>query len=135
MDERDIYKQAKDRVEQKKGFYKHLSAFIAVGFFFLTMNLITFVNGEADAGLWFFYPMLPWGIGLLIHYFTIFGLPGSKALSEAWEEEELAKEMARLRRMRGGRLEPPAEEDEELNLKELEREKQLRTNWKDEDLV
>ncbi|MCO6475068.1 MAG: 2TM domain-containing protein [Phaeodactylibacter sp.] len=140
MDERHIYKQAKERLEKKKGFYKHLSAFIAVGFFFLAMNLITFFNGDADApNLWFFYPMLPWGIGLLIHYFTVFGLPGSQALSEKWEEEELAKEMARLRRMQQGRIEPPEEEEEGLDLDELEKEKeaqkQARPGWQDEDLV
>ena len=136
MDEQRIYKQAKQKVEKKKGFYKHLSAFIAVGFFFVAMNVATFFNGDADAPhLWFFYPMLPWSIGLLIHYFSIFGLPGSNALSEKWEEEELAKELARLRRMQQGRLGAPAEPEEGLDLKELEKEKEARTNWEEEDLV
>ena len=139
MDEQHIYKQAKVRVEKKKGFYKHLSAFIAVGFFFLAMNLITFFNGDADApGLWFFYPMLPWGIGLLIHYLSIFRLAGPNALSEKWEEEELAEEMARLRRMRQGGGEAPAlpaGKEEGLELKELEKEKELRREWGEEDLV
>ena len=136
MDEKHIYKQAKKRVEKKKGFYKHLSVFIAVGFFFLAMNLVTFFNGDADGpNLWFFYPMLPWSIGLLIHYFSVFGLPGSNALSEKWEEEELAKELARLRRNRQGRLEAPVEPEEGLDLKELEKEKEARPNWEDKDLV
>ncbi|MCB0547668.1 MAG: 2TM domain-containing protein [Phaeodactylibacter sp.] len=137
MDEKDILKQAKARVKKKKGFYGHLSSFIAVGFFFLALNLASFFNGDKE--LWFFYPMLPWSIGLLIHYFFIFGLPGSRALSEKWEEEELAKEMARLRRMRQGRLEAPAPQEEGLDLKDLEREKEMpkqtRPNWEDEDLV
>ncbi|MCB0580226.1 MAG: 2TM domain-containing protein [Phaeodactylibacter sp.] len=138
MEEQEIYKRAKERVEKKKGFYKHLSGYVAVSFFFLAMNLATSFGEGGDGSLWFFYPMMPWGIGLLIHYFTVFGLPGSKALSEKWEEEEMAKEMARLRRMRQGRLEGPAAEPEEgLDLKELEKEKEkeYRPNWEDEDLV
>lgn len=142
MDEQQIYKQAKKRVEKKKGFYKHLSAFIAVGFFFMAMNLLTFFSGDADARvLWFFYPMLPWSIGLLIHYFTIFGLPGSRALSEEWEEEEMASEMAHLRWLQQRKLNPPAEEDnpeeQGLDLKELQKEKakQARADWQNEDLV
>ncbi|MCO6487975.1 MAG: 2TM domain-containing protein [Phaeodactylibacter sp.] len=138
MDEQEIYKRAKERVEKKKGFYKHLSAYVAVSFFFLAMNLVTSFGDGGDGSLWFFYPMMPWGIGLLIHYFTVFGLPGSTALSEKWEEEEMAKEMARLRRMRQGRLEAPASKpEEELDLKELEKEKEkeYRPNWEDEDLV
>ena len=141
MDEQHIYKKAKERVEKKKGFYKHLSSYIAVGFFFMAMNVFTFFKAGHDGpGVWFFLPMLPWGIGLLIHYFSVFGLPGSSALSEKWEEEEMAKELARLRRMRQGKLEAPAQEQEEgLDLKELEREKekakQLRRDWEEEDLV
>ena len=136
MDEQQIYKRAKERVEKKKGFYKHLSAFIAVGVFFLAMNIFTILKGESDgSGVWFFFPLLPWSIGLIIHYFTVFGLPGSRALSEKWEEEELAREMARLRRRQAGRLEAPAEEAEGLDLKELEKEKQVRPGWQDEDLV
>ena len=52
----------------------------------------------------------------------------------------MAKELARLRRMRQGKLEAPAQEQEEgLDLKELEREKekakQLRRDWEEGDLV
>lgn len=133
MDDQQIFKKARQRVEKKKGFYKHLSAFIAVAFFFLAINMASFFSG--DTTLWFFFPMLPWGIGLLIHYFTTFGLPGSRALSEKWEEEELAREMERLRQ---GRLEAPGkpvEKEDGLELKELEEEKELRRSWEEEDLV
>ncbi len=66
-----IYRKARKRVKQKKGFFIHFSVYIAVGVFFLTMNLVT-----DPWDLWFFYPLLPWGVALLIHYFSIFGLPG-----------------------------------------------------------
>lgn len=135
MNEQEILNQAKKRVKAKKGFYGHLSAFIAVGAFFLAMNLLTY--DAKDPALWFFFPMLPWGIGLLIHYFTVFGLPGNRALSQKWEEEEMAREMDRLRRKHQGRIEAPKEEEESLNLDEPEsvKEKEKRSNWSEEDLV
>ncbi|MCB0553833.1 MAG: 2TM domain-containing protein [Phaeodactylibacter sp.] len=133
MNEQEILNQAKKRVKAKKGFFGHLSAFIAVGAFFLAMNLLTY--DPKDPTIWFFFPMLPWGIGLLIHYFAIFGLPGNRALSQKWEEEELAREMDRLRRKHQGRLDAPQEETEVLNLEELEKEKEKRSNWSEEDLV
>ncbi len=131
MEERDIYKTAKKIVEKKKGFYKHLSAYIAVTFFFIAMNLLTF--GE-EPQLWFFYPVLPWGIGLIIHYLSVFGFPGSKALSPEWEEEQVAREILRLRQKQGYYAEKgDAEQEDSLELKELRREKQGK--WEDEDLV
>ena len=129
--EEHIYKTAKKRVKEKKGFFTHLGAYIAVGIFFLTLNLLTF-----DGEFWFFFPLLPWGAGLLIHYFSVFGLPG---LTSNWEEKELRKEMNKLRNIvrdeyeeeRYEKLKRP-EIEEELELKEF---KKLRKEWDDSDLV
>ncbi|MCB0569002.1 MAG: 2TM domain-containing protein [Phaeodactylibacter sp.] len=137
MEEDQIYRQAKKKVKAKKGFYAHLGSYIAVGIFFLAMNLLTFKDGGHE--IWFMYPMLPWGVGLLIHYFAIFGLPGNRAMSDKWEEQEMQKELDRLRRKYQGRLEAPQEEPESLDLdtlnKEKEKIKEKRSDWRDEDLV
>jgi hypothetical protein len=126
-----IYRKARRRVKQKKGFYAHLSAFIAVGVFFLTMNLVT-----DPWDLWFFYPMMPWGMGLMIHYFGVFGLPGKeRVLTQKWEEREMEREVRRLER-----LQKPKEEDgfDTLDLPSFDqpREKVREKNrWSEEDLV
>ena len=128
--EKKIYKQAKKRVNAKKGFYAHLVTFIAVGFFFFAINILTW---QESRELWFFFPLLPWSIGLIIHYFAVFGLPGSGIGSKEWEAEELHREINRLRRRQG--LPPVVEEETEEGLELREVEKTRRTDWNEEDIV
>ncbi len=134
MGEDRILKMAQKRVSAKKRFYKHLSAYIAVAGFFLAVNVFSF---DASGDWWFYWPVLPWGIGLLIHYFSVFGLPAANnALTPEWESAELEKEVARLRGELHKRLEEEPEGlnlNEQMELKELEKEQDKR--WKDEDLV
>jgi hypothetical protein len=126
--EKDVYDLARKRVKKKKGFYGHLSAFIAVSIFFFIMNIATW--GESGEW-WFFFPVLPWSIGLIIHYFSVFGLPGTDIMTRDWEEREIERE---ARRIRGySKPMPDLEEDDDLELKELRRVKDER--WADEDLV
>ncbi len=129
-EENELIKKAKKRVEDKKGFYVHLSVYISTGLFFLTMNVLNW-----EGKFWFFYPLLPWGIGLLIHYFAVFGLPISKVLSADWEERELAKEIERLKADN-----PDLDLNElkdNLELKELRKEEAEKKskNWSDDELV
>lgn len=118
----------KKQVQKKKGFYKHLAAFIGVGFFFFAMNMVTLVDGDYE--LWFFFPILPWSVGLIIHYLTVFGFPGSGVLTPEWEEKQLEKEIRGIRRKKGMK---PTPSNDELELKELSREDQ--SNWDSEDFV
>ncbi|MEM6697576.1 MAG: 2TM domain-containing protein [Bacteroidota bacterium] len=131
MEDRQL-KLAKKRVGKKKGFYTHLSVYIAVGLFFFIMNMVTF---DQEPQYWFFYPMLPWGIAIAIHYFSIFGLPGTNILTEDWEEKELEKELSKIRRSQAAL---PPEQEEEFRLDEYEeprKEKMKRDNWQDDDFV
>ena len=89
------YKKAKRRVEEIKGFYWHFLIFIITGLFFLIMNIATNSPGETD--FWFYYPMIPWSVGLAIHYIATFGIPGVNILSADWEQRQLAKEMSKLK--------------------------------------
>ena len=126
--EEEIYRTAQKRVKKKKGFYIHFGVYLAMGCFFFVMNLVEF-----DGEIWFFMPMIPWGVSIMIHYFAVFGLPGG-AMSKEWEEAEMAKELERQRRLRGTTIVPHEEPDpdEELELKEF---KQLRREWDDKDFV
>ncbi|HKK77910.1 MAG TPA: 2TM domain-containing protein [Saprospiraceae bacterium] len=118
---------AQKRVQKKKQFYKHLAAFIGVGFFFFAINLATIADGDRE--LWFFFPMLPWSVGLIIHYLTTFGFPGTGILTPEWEEKQLEKEIRDIRKKTGY---VPRRQDE-LELKELSKEKE--DNWESEDFV
>jgi len=118
----DPYKAAKKKVKAKKGFYGHLSVYLAIN---IIMTTVVYLSGD---GLnWLMVAML-WGISLLIHFFFAIGLPGIGAFnSKEWEENEIRKEM----RKRGYVLK---DEDmkNELDLGELRR---APRDYRDEDFV
>jgi len=126
MKPEDQYRIARKRVNKKKGFYSHASVFMAVGSFFFVLNMLT-----DPYDIWFFFPLLPWSVGLIIHYLSVFGFPGG-ALSEEWEEKELEKEMRRLDHKVDHDDPPPYIPEDELELKEF---KKLRKEWDDKDFV
>lgn len=70
--------QAKERIDELRGFYSHLASYVAVNCFLLTINLM---NWEGE--LWVLYPAGGWGIGLTIHAFNVF-FSGSQ-----WEERKM----------------------------------------------
>lgn len=126
-----IYRKARKRVKQKKGFYGHLSVYIAVGVFFLTMNLVT-----NPWDLWFFYPMMPWGVGLLIHYFAIFGLPGKeRVLTHKWEEQEMEREIRRLERLHKHKKEDNFDTLDLPSFNQPQEKVPEKKRWDEEDLV
>lgn len=66
-------------VEEKKGFVIHLVVYVLVNAMLIAINLI--YNPE---DIWFFYPLLGWGIGLTAHYLR----------AVRWIESELNKKEA-----------------------------------------
>ncbi len=60
-------RRAYRRAGVKLGFYIHLAAYIAVNLLLVVVNFST--NPE---NLWFRWPLLGWGIGLLSHGFAVF---------------------------------------------------------------
>lgn len=61
-------KEAKKRIKELKGYYAHLTSYVAVNFFILVINLMLVPNFY-----FFVFPLLGWGIGLAIHTFQVFG--------------------------------------------------------------
>lgn len=118
------YQKARKKVKKKKEFYSHLSTYLVMGIFFFVLNAVT-----SFGSWWFYWPMFGWGIGLLFHYFDAFGIPGVGEISDEWEKREIEAE---LRRMRGDKHE---EEPDELELKEMQKEKVEKKRWDDSELV
>jgi hypothetical protein len=115
--------KAQKRVKAKKGFYSHLGSFIAVNAFLFALNAVTY-----SGSWWFVFPTLGWSIGLVTHYFSVFGMPW---LEHDWEDKEMEREIKRLER--GGPRSRGKDEEDTLELKRLQ--KQSRKNWEEEDLV
>ena len=91
MSEEEIYRLARKRVEEKKGFFIHLAVYIGVNI------LLVIIWAATGAGFpWFVFPLGGWGIGILFHFLGVFvfSRPGG------WERREIEKEVERLKKGR-----------------------------------
>ena len=76
------YERAVKRVKELKGFYGNLISYCIVIPFLVIINLLT-----SPGQLWFYWPMLGWGIGLLAHGMNVF------AIGRNWEEKKIQEIM------------------------------------------
>ena len=76
------YEKAVKRVKELKGFYGNLISYCIVIPFLVILNLMT-----SPRQLWFYWPMLGWGIGLLAHGMNVF------AIGRNWEEKKIQEIM------------------------------------------
>jgi hypothetical protein len=86
VDKHDAYRQAKARVEAKFGFFIHLAVYAGVNLLLIMTNLLT-----APRYLWFYWPLLGWGIGLFFHALKVFAFTGGLAIKKRMIEKEMAK--------------------------------------------
>jgi 2TM domain len=84
--EEERYYRAQKRVEEIKGFYGHLASFVLVNLFLLILNLMT-----SPGYLWFFWPLMGWGIGLFFHGLKVFNY--SPFFNKEWEERKIKEFM------------------------------------------
>ncbi len=85
--ERDeSYIRAKRRVEEVRGFYSHLIAYIVVNVFLAIINLLTIPSFP-----WFLFVTVFWGIGLVSHGASVYLKRGF--LSKEWEERKIKEYM------------------------------------------
>ena len=128
-----FYKEARRRVLRRKGFYKHLTSYLVMGAFFFLLNLFT-----SPGDWWFYFPMMGWGIGLAFHFLGVFGWGSSGPFDEAWEREQVSREMAKMtgRKPREFTAPPATPKDDKLDLPPL-KQKQPAPNskWQDSDFV
>jgi hypothetical protein len=90
MDDQESYDRARRRVGQLRGFYIHATVYVLVNALLITINLAT-----SRDQIWFYWPLLGWGIGLAAHGFSVFGLGGF--LGADWEERKI-KQIVEKRR-------------------------------------
>jgi len=81
----DKYLLARKKVESIKGFYGNLIVFIAVNAVLIFINLST-----SPDHLWFYWPLMWWGLGLVFHGLKVYEVfPCSKG----WEERKIKELM------------------------------------------
>ena len=84
LTEEQIYEQAKKRVEEKRGFYSHLIAYVIVNILLILIWAFTSDNEFP----WFIFPLVGWGIGLLFHFLGVFVFGGKAKISAIEKEAE-----------------------------------------------
>ena len=87
MNEQEMtYQKAKERVTALRGFYRHLSVYVFVnlGLFLINMTM-------SPENLWFIWPLMGWGIAIVLHALRVFG----GAFGSNWEERKIAELMKR----------------------------------------
>ncbi len=85
-DEKEMYERARKRVEEIRSFYSHLFVYLAVNAGLFLLNIIT-----SPKHLWFYWPLIGWGIGLAIHGLSVFGT--DRLLGKDWEEKKIREIM------------------------------------------
>ncbi|CAC9974813.1 histidine kinase [Flavobacterium sp. WLB] len=86
FNEDDKYFLAKKKVESIKGFYGNLVAYILVNAILIFINLYT-----SPKYLWFFWPLMWWGIGVVFHGLKVFEV--FPVLGKDWEERKIKEFM------------------------------------------
>lgn len=79
------YEKAKERVEAIKGFYGNLIAYVIV------IPLLMYINYRTTSFVWFIFPALGWGFGLLGHGLRAFGY--NPLFGRSWEERKIKEYM------------------------------------------
>lgn len=72
------YEKAARRVKELKGFYSNLISYCIVIPSLFLINMLT-----TPKELWFYWPMLGWGIGIVAHAMSVF------AIGKSWEDQKI----------------------------------------------
>lgn len=72
------YERAQKRVKEIKSFYSNLISYCIIIPFLIIINLMT-----SPDNIWFYFPMLGWGIGVVAHGMSVF------AIGKSWEEKKI----------------------------------------------
>ncbi len=86
MKDNDVYQKAKKRVQAKFGFFTHLTVYILVNSFLMTMNFV-----QSQEVIWSVWPLVGWGIGLLFHGLSVLAFPGIENIKEKMIQKEMNK--------------------------------------------
>lgn len=87
MKNEDIkYQQAKKRVEALSGFYTHLTVYVVINLFLFLLDIFT-----SPGNLWFYWPLLGWGVAVVVHALSVFG--SGRLYGTDWEERKIRKIM------------------------------------------
>lgn len=92
MNDSAAYRRAKARVAALRAFYTHTAVYLLVNALLVGIDLAT-----SPDSLWFYWPLLSWGIVFAAHALYMFGAGGW--LGREWEERKVRELMSSDDRM------------------------------------
>jgi len=92
LDQSPEYQAARCQVRRLRGFYSHLSVYLAVNAGLLVINLFS-----SPGRLWVVWPLAGWGMAILIHGFGVF--LGGSFFGAEWEQRKV-RELVERRQQR-----------------------------------
>ena len=108
------------KVEEKQQYKK---AFGVVTVVFVSISIVLYIismNVGPEVAYWVRFPTLILGLILLIVYVSMFGFSMDSFRDAEWDEEEIQREMAKMRLEERAKKGLGLTENEELILKDLE---------------
>jgi hypothetical protein len=87
VSEKEIYEEAKKRVEAKKGFYTHFAVYIVIN----TMMVLIWAFASGGGYPWFLWVLGGWGIGIVFHFLGVFVFSKQTARDRRAIEKEAEK--------------------------------------------
>lgn len=86
MNNQEARQRAQKKLEAKIGFRNHLAIYIVV------ITLLAVINYSTSAEyIWFKWPLIGWGIALIIHTLSIYKPAGNSTIKEQMIENEMKK--------------------------------------------
>ena len=87
METQEAYRRAQKRVAAKIGFYIHFAIYLIVSIALTSINL-----GSSSEYLWFKWPVMGWGIGILFHALSVYVFYGKTFITRKMIEKEMERE-------------------------------------------
>ncbi len=76
--------RARSRAEAKFGFYKHVFVYVAVSILLLVINYLMSLEY-----LWAVWPIMGWGIAVVIHALSVFGARRKAEIIDRMTDDEM----------------------------------------------
>ncbi|MDX1314066.1 MAG: 2TM domain-containing protein [Eudoraea sp.] len=86
FEKENSYLRAKKRVEEIKGFYGNLTAFVII------MPLLAWLNYMTSDFPWVIFPAVGWGLGVILNGMCAYGY--NPILGKNWEERKIREFMS-----------------------------------------
>lgn len=86
MNNQEAHTKAKKSVEAKIGFYIHLAVYLGVSIILTIINLTV-----TEGYFWAKWPMIGWGVGVMLHALFTFVFTGKSSMKERMIEKEMQK--------------------------------------------